>query len=272
MVAAVNRPHTESIMGKTGNSSNIGLGPCAYVIAIAVLFVCAPLYQPGLQDGHDLVFHYNRYLGAFNALAAGQWPPLIDPGGAKGFGYNWNGFYAPLSTYAFCLLRVFFSDGVFCIKVMIAGMTALAGLGMFLLAREFAKSEKAATVAAICYVAAPYHLLNSTIRQAQGEVFAAAFLPFLFLGLHRALHGGRKKIALMTLGGAGLVLSHNLTAFMASLFALLYLAMHWRKAISREALTSAAASAASIALICLFTSHRSSRIACPPTTSRSIRI
>jgi hypothetical protein len=54
---------------------------------------------------------------------------------------------------------------------------------MYFLMQKVANNENAGLIAAMCYMASPYLLLNLTVQVAVGEFWGMAFAPLLFLGL-----------------------------------------------------------------------------------------
>jgi hypothetical protein len=99
-------------------------------------------------------------------------------------------------------------------KLMIGLGMVLAGVAMYLLARSLMRSE-AAVLAAVLYMFAPYHAVNLYVRGAVAELWAYAFLPLAFLGLVTVARSRSwRAVVIGAVGLAGVILSHNLTAFM----------------------------------------------------------
>jgi len=106
---------------------------------------------------------------------------------------------------------------------------ALCGLGMFFLVRELTQSAGAAFVAGLVYAFWPYTLshFNHT------NMMAVQWLPWVLLGLHRIIHRGRVRDALLTalfLFLTGLARWHHLFygGLIFGLFLLWSLLIEWR--------------------------------------------
>jgi hypothetical protein len=73
---------------------------------------------------------------------------------------------------------------------------------------------------ALFYIAAPYHLLDFTMRGAAAELTAYAILPFVLLSMRRIGDARPYATALLSLSYAGLVLAHLPSAMLVSVTAL----------------------------------------------------
>ncbi len=180
------------------------------VVLILSLGAVRPLLVNGFFPIHDDT-QVVRVQQMGEALRDGQFPvrQLADLG--YGYGYSIFNFYAPLAYYfggGLCLLGF---NALLATKMMMLVGVLLAGITMFLLAREF-WGVIGGIVAALFYLYAPYHAVDIYVRGAVGEFWAMAWLPLVFYGLKR------RSWIISGLAYAAVILSHNLTALMLTIF------------------------------------------------------
>jgi hypothetical protein len=199
-----------------------------YLILIASILVCSPLYVKGLYHGHDINDHVFRVIGTVLALKGGQLPPSVGPNLAGNFGYAWNIFYAPLSAYIPAIIKIFLPTFIGSLKVFLFLTVFVSGLTMYHFAKDYTKSQNVGVLASLIYITAPYRIVDMFVRGAVGEVLAFVFIPLLFHGLYNLLRSDGTKSYLITIGGAGLVLSHNISAFICAIMAILYLILNYK--------------------------------------------
>lgn len=203
------------------------------LIVLAVAFLVAtPFIDEFALNGHDANFHMFRYNGILNAWKDGQLVPQLDPASFGGFGYAPSLFYGPLTGWVVLICTWLTTSGS--IFIGVNGMMALAvfgsALAFYALAREVTKKTIPSVLATVAYTVAPYHLLDFFVRRSDGEFFPFMFAPLVFLGLYRLTQSDNKKNAVLPLaiGGAGMLLSHNLSALIWAAIALIFVAINWR--------------------------------------------
>lgn len=180
------------------------------LIPVLAFIIVIPLLLHGPSCGHDFDFHLQSWLDAAQQIRHGR----LDPQWA--FSPAWNAgeprftFYPPLSWMLGALLSL-----VLPFSLVPAAFTwialSLAGLAMFRLARAVVGSAPA-LLASVIYVANPYMLFTAYERTAYGELFAAAWLPLLFLAAMRE----RPRIAAIALPLALLWLTNAPAAVIGS--------------------------------------------------------
>jgi len=209
------------------------------LIALAAGLVLAPFHWLGIPSGHDFEFHLNSWIEVLDhwkqGVAYPHWAALAH----NGYGEARFIFYPPIS---WCLgavlgglLRWNLVPGVY---LWIA--LALSGCSMFFLAREWLPRGQA-LLAAIFYLANPYHLVIVYWRSAMAELLAAAYLPLLLLLLWRSEQQSVRALGWLSFVVAAGWLTNIPSAVMMnySLAALaLYLALSRR---SKQGLVAAAA-------------------------------
>ena len=184
------------------------------ILVLALSFwAIKPLFIQGFFPMHDDT-QVARVFEMGKMLANGTFPVRWVPDLGYGYGYPIFNFYAPLAYYvggAFMLLGF---DALLATKIMMALGVILAGVFMYLLAREFF-GRLGGIVSGLFYTYAPYHALDIYVRGDVAEFWAYAFIPLAFLGLYK------RSLIVGSLGFAGVILSHNLTALMVAPFLLI---------------------------------------------------
>jgi len=204
-------------------------------LPLATLFlvsVAAALYLwgPGLlntRGGGDSPFLLLRTHQLARALEAGHFPVRWMPDAAYGLGYPFFSYYAALPYYVAAILGLLRLDLLSAIKLTQTLFSVAAVLGMYGWARRLLASRPAGWLAAVAYGLAPFHLVNLYVRgDSLSEFSAFAFYPLLLWGLDRLSRRPELDRTLFpALVYAGLILTHNISAFIFSPFALLYLAI-----------------------------------------------
>jgi len=194
-----------------------------YLVILAFgLIVSAPHFGRLLVAGNDHLFHALRYLGTARALLDGQLVPLVDSSAMYGFGYSPNLFYPPLTAYLAMLTNLVSPNWNIAINLANIITIVLSGFTMYYFMRGVTGNNNSGLIAAVAFMSAPYLLINTTIRSAAGESLGLALAPLLFLGLWKILNGTPGWI-LLGLGAGGLLLTHNLSAVIFALFAVLFI-------------------------------------------------
>ncbi len=165
---------------ETRSSSGHHLPDSIYLVLIILfgLVIISPLLQPGYFWGaHDarhavyFIFQYDK------AVQDGIWLPGWGPDWAFGYGYPFWIVYGPLATFIGELFHHFaglgFEDSV---KTVLALSILCSGLAMYGLVRSWL-GRNAGLVAAVAYMAIPYHLVDVYVRAAMAESVALVFLP-----------------------------------------------------------------------------------------------
>jgi uncharacterized membrane protein len=194
--------------------------PFSLVVLLSLLSIL-PLFYSGFFLMHDDT-QVSRVFEMTKSLNLGMFPVRWVPDLGYGAGYPIFNFYAPLSYYIGALFMIIGFNALISTKIMIGTGVMLAGISMYIFAKEIWNKE-AAVVSALFYMYAPYHAVNIYVRGAVSELWAYAFIPLAFYGallIYR--HGKWKNVIIFSLSFAGIILSHNLTAMMVTPFLLIY--------------------------------------------------
>lgn len=187
-----------------------------FIFALAVL-VIKPLTVPGFFPIHDDT-QVSRVFEMGEALKDGMVPVRWVQDLGYGYGYPIFNFYAPLSYYIGGIFTVAGFDALTSTKLVIALGLIMAASFMYLLGREL-WGNTGGIVSSLLYLSAPYNAVNVYVRGNIAELWGYAFVPLFFYGLIKIYKNQNPYfIFFSALGFAGIILSHNLTAFITAIF------------------------------------------------------
>jgi len=193
----------------------------AAALVFAALAAWPLLSTPGLVNtraGGDSPFLLLRVYELAENLRAGVVPARWMPDAAYGLGYPFFNYYASLPYYLAAMLSLAGAGVLWAIKLtQLAGFLAAAA-SMYALARELLDDKTAAFLAAVAYTFAPFHMVNVYVRgDSLSEFYAFLFYPLILwavLRLRRAPTAG--SVAILGFSYAGLMVTHNISAFIFS--------------------------------------------------------
>jgi hypothetical protein len=193
-----------------------------FVASSLALFLATAAW-PDTPDGW---IHLHRARGLSEALAAGVLFPRWFPDFAFGYGYPVFNFYAPASYYPAAFLQLLGADTLVATRLALAVFYGVSGVAMYRLTRLWT-SLPAGLVAAVLFLLFPYRLYDLFVRGALPEFAAFLWLPVLayacaLLTARTATtwRGSGGVLAVAAVCWAGLVVTHNLTALMTALAAM----------------------------------------------------
>src|SRR3989338_301809 len=189
------------------------------ILAVILLYFWAikPFFVPGFFPMHDDT-QVARVFEMGKALKDGVFPVRWVADLGYGYGYPIFNFYAPLAYYVGGFFNILGFDALTATKIMMILGILLSGVFMYLLAREF-WGKLGGVVSGLFYVYAPYHALDIYVRGDVAEFWSYAFIPLMFWGVYKVFKDPKWKWAVAgSLGYAGVILSHNLTAMMVTPF------------------------------------------------------
>ncbi|HSW97103.1 MAG TPA: 6-pyruvoyl-tetrahydropterin synthase-related protein, partial [Candidatus Saccharimonadales bacterium] len=187
------------------------------VIIILLIFTVSPLFVPGWFSVHDdeqigRLFELNK------DVLAGHMPPRLAQDLGFGFDYPLFNFYPSFVYYVAEIFHLVGFPFISSTKLMIGLGFILAGIFMYLFAKEYL-GRIGGIVAAIAYSYAPYHSVDVYVRGALPEFWSFVFIPALFWSFHQlAKKGNYTFIILSGFFVACLALTHDLIAMMSSFF------------------------------------------------------
>ena len=190
------------------------------MVLILSFWAIKPFLIPGFFPMHDDT-QVARVFEMGKALKDGMFPVRWVQDLGYGYGYPIFNFYAPLAYYFGGFINLLGFDALVATKTMMIVGILLSGIFMYLLAKEF-WGEVGGVVSGLFYLYAPYHALDIYVRGDVAEFWAYSFIPLGFYGLCKVYKERKWKwVVVGSLGYAGVVLSHNLTAMMVTPFLLI---------------------------------------------------
>jgi uncharacterized membrane protein len=188
-----------------------------YLFLIFTLLLIIPaffsLIRPGffpIQDDMQ-VFRLQQMDKCFSD---GQIPCRWIPDAGYQYGYPLYNYYSPLVYY---VGEIFHSIGfqfIDSIKILFGLGFILAGLSMYLLAKEFF-GEWPALISAILYTYAPYKAQEVYVRGSLNEFWISVFFPLILWAIYKLIKNGNNRYIFWVSFGFGcLFLTHNLLSFL----------------------------------------------------------
>lgn len=167
-----------------------------------------PIYWFGMPGGNDLPQHYRFIHTFYSAIHSGDIYPAWPGDTNLGFGDVGIRFYPPLTYYLVVFFRTVTDSWTTALAGSICFWFFVSGVGLFFFAREWF-SEKASLVAAIVFMAMPYHVNQVYNAGLLAEFAGLAILPFCFLFVRRTVTLGRPiDVVGLTVAFALLILTH----------------------------------------------------------------
>ncbi|HVA25510.1 MAG TPA: 6-pyruvoyl-tetrahydropterin synthase-related protein, partial [Chloroflexota bacterium] len=191
--------------------------PACLLLPLCV-FAFAPLVRAPLFSSADGLLHLYRLVEFDQGIRGGMLYPRWASDLLAGYGYPIFIFYAPFLYYlseAFHLVGLGFADAL---KAAVGAGMAASVLGMYVFGREL-WGRWGGLVAAAAYLYAPYRLVNTYLDGELAQTLAWAWLPWLAWACWRWLRTGQLRYgALATACYAGLIATHSVSAWLATLF------------------------------------------------------
>ncbi len=192
---------------------------CLLVFAFVVMSAI-PLF--GIPDGRDLSQHLQFAITYYDAIRAGDFFPGWGANENLGFGSVGIRFYPPLTYYLLALTRMVTGNWFDATWINFFFWMFIGSTGVYYWSKEWLSSNYA-LLAAMIYVAAPYHLSQIYQLMLVAEFAAAGILPFCFLFATRVCRRGRiSDVLLLGTSFALLILTHIPTTIIGSIGLLFY--------------------------------------------------
>lgn len=164
------------------------------------------LFVPGFYGASDDL--HIAWLQQMNtALSTGQFPPRFVPDLSFGFGYPLFNFVFPLPFYIGEIIHLLGFSFVNSIKIVFLLTIPLSGYYMYKFLKEHT-STWLSLAGAMVYIYTPYRSTDIYVRGAFGEAVAFVFPPMIAWAVSKG------NVAVLALSVAGLILSHNIMAYM----------------------------------------------------------
>ena len=221
------------------------------IMSIPLLFLDSNIQ---IDDG---IQHICRLIGTEQSIEEGQLMPVIMSNFCNEFGYSWNLFYSPLTSYLPLIFRIFTSSYEMCLRLFILLVNFVSGYAMYFFMKKFLKGkfsdkkiEAIAILASILYLLFPYRLNDMYVRVAVPELTSFIFIPLVFNGLYSIVNL-KEKSYLLTIGSVGMLLTHSLLTIYLVIFCIIYLIVNYKE-INKKVIINLLINAAIILLITSF--------------------
>lgn len=172
------------------------------------------LLLPGGFTSHDLTHHVVRQIDMDRLLTEGQFPPRWSGELNNGYGYPlflFNYPLPPLLGEVFHKIGFNFLDSV---KAVFFLSLIASTLGMYLFLKSLFNSYLSAFLGAIFYLYAPIHLITVYVSGSPGASMGLVFPPFILWAIVKLSQQQNRKFLLIgSAAFAGMILSHNISAF-----------------------------------------------------------
>lgn len=198
--------------------------PILFILSLSYWAV-KPFFYSGFFTMHDAT-QVARVFEMGKSLSDGMIPVRWVADLGYYYGYPLFNFYAPFSYFVGGVIMLFGFDALLATKSMMVLGILLAGIGMYLFARQI-WGNAGGFISGLLYLYAPYHAVDIYVRGDVAEFWAYAFIPFAFLGIYKIFILLNEKkdtrgvgiwTVIIALSYSGIILSHNLTALMVSPF------------------------------------------------------
>lgn len=197
--------------------------PIIFVFFLSLVSII-PFFHSGFFPIHDNT-QVQRVFEMTKSLQGGMFPVRWVADLGFGYGYPVFNFYAPFAYYVGSVINILGFNALFSTKLMMALGVLLSGISMYFLAKEI-WGKFGGIISALLYVFVPYHAVDIYVRGDVAEFWAYAFIPLVFYALLKIHKTGKSRfIVVGALSYAALVVSHNLTALMATPFILIFMGL-----------------------------------------------
>ncbi len=185
-----------------------------YIFTLIFILVVGlwPFFKSGFFQTHDGEWMIIRFSAFHQTFVSGQIPVRFVDRLANGFGYTVLNFLYPLPFYiseVFKLLGFGFADSI---KITFVFSTIGSSLAMFWALKQLF-SREASFAGSIIYLFTPYRFVDLYVRGSIGENLAFVFIPLILGSIYKIKNDKKIFLPLLSLSTAGLILSHNVIAF-----------------------------------------------------------
>ena len=176
----------------------------------------------------DGIIHASWYIHFSEQLWNGNLYPRWLVGMNSGLGSPVFFYYPPVPYFVTSLLKPLFPDDAFGwhqLRVSAALALVLSGFFCYLWIRQIAEL-KSALIAAVLYLAGPYHLASDLyIRFSFAEFWSFVWLPLILYFTHKIVVGNRLAVVGFALSYALLIMTHLPTTLIFSIVPICYAAV-----------------------------------------------
>lgn len=187
------------------------------LVSVLSSFALIPLTTENFFASSDGLYHIYRSIEVYRCLESGVLICRWMPDQFLGYGTPLLNLYSPAVYYVIAGFYMLGLGWVNATKAAMAVFMIFSGIAAYGYATDFL-SRRAALLAAVVYVYVPYHLVNAYYRGDLPEFFAMGWFPALLWAFGRIVRPGtlRSRLPFVVAAAAcyaGLILTHNLSAF-----------------------------------------------------------
>ena len=187
------------------------------LVAALSSFALIPLTTQHFFASSDALYHIYRSIEVARCLESGVLICRWMPDQFLGYGTPLLNLYSPAVYYVIALVHEAGLGWVNATKASMAFFMVFAGIAAYGYATDFL-SRRAALLASVVYVYVPYHLVNAYFRGDLPEFFAMGWFPAILWAFGRIARPGtlRSRLPFVVAAAvcyAGLILTHNLSAY-----------------------------------------------------------
>ena len=198
------------------------------LVSVLSSFALIPLTTQHFFASSDGLYHIYRAIEVNRCLESGVLICRWMPDQFLGYGTPLLNLYSPAVYYVIAGFHQLGLGWVNATKASMAVFMIFSGIAAYGYASDFL-SRRGALLAAVVYVYVPYHLVNAYYRGDLPEFFAMAWFPAILWAFGRVVRPGpvRGRLPYVVAAAAcyaGLVLTHNLSAFIYTGILILYCA------------------------------------------------
>jgi len=205
---------------------SIALNP-AFICILVSLAAITPFFLIGEERGtgccggtmpvtHDGVAHFNLMQSFYGSLREGNLYPSWQAETNRGYGAPATIFYPPAIYYLTSLIHVFARSWLATFWIAYVILMVGSGISFYALARS-SLSTRAASIAMVAYLIAPYHLINHYQRAAIAECLGMVWLPLVILFAFDRRYSNLSRFIGLAMSSGLLLWSHPPTAYQTAL-------------------------------------------------------
>jgi hypothetical protein len=187
------------------------------IILLAILIILPAtrtLFRQEYFHTHDFT-HVARLAEMDRAIRDGHFPVRWSQNFGFGYGMPLFNFYGPLPFYIAWLFHLIGLSFISSIKALVILNYFISFIGMYYLTKYF-WGKYGALLSATAFIYAPYRAINTYVRGSLNELTAITFVSLsLFFILMMVRKKKNKWVIYSSLSLAGIILSHNITAFIS---------------------------------------------------------
>lgn len=219
-------------------------------LTFITLLASLPLMADFLYQGHDLWFHLERITSLAAELSAGHFPARIESTMLGGYGYPFSLFYGDILLYFPAVLYNLNVPLQLCYQLYELMVTVITCVSSYAAFREISGiqthegDDTLALTGSLIYTLCSYRLVNAYVRAAVGEYTAMAFIPLVFLGIHR-IYSKQKGDSVtahdylpLVFGLSFIIESHILTAIIVCMFLVIFFICFIKRSLRPEVISA----------------------------------